>query len=186
MGRGRPRVPPQLDRRGRGSELGAGSERVNFCKTRRGVLHCGRARHRRRVWPRGLGPRHLPERRGPFGGHPGQIGQGLPPPQGMGRPLHRWIRLRPGRPGKGGRARGRRVGRSHQRGQHEHPHRPHRPGELQDPQRGGPHLRPPAGRDLPATRDPHRGHRHVDHRPGAAALVARRGRPRLVRPHRAR
>ena len=77
---------------------------------------------------------------------------------------------------KAGALAGRRAGRGHQRRQHQHPDRAHRPGDLQDPQRGGPHLRPPAGRDLPAPRHPDRGHGHVDHRPGPPAPAARRGR----------
>ena len=65
--------------------------------------------------------------------------------------------------------RGRRRRRGHQRRQHQHPHRPHRPGDLRDPPRGGPDLRPAAGRDLPAARDPHRGHGELDGRPGGSA-----------------
>ena len=68
---------------------------------------------------------------------------------------------------------GRRPGRRDQRRQLQHPDGPHRPRELRHPQRGGPHLRPPAGRDLPAPGHPHRGHGDVDHRPGPAPAAAR-------------
>ena len=67
-------------------------------------------------------------------------------------------------------------GRRDQRRQLQHPHRPHRPRDLRDPQRGGPHLRPPPGPDLPPPGHPHRGHRGLDHRPGPPAAGPRRAR----------
>jgi hypothetical protein len=73
--------------------------------------------------------------------------------------------------GRGGQAE--RPGRGDERGQLEHPHGPDRPGDLRDRQRGGPDLRPPAGRDLPAPGHPHRGHRDLDDRPGPAPAAAR-------------
>ena len=100
----------------------------------------------------------------------------------LGRPRHRRLGIRPGRPGAGRRGRRRRPGRGDQRRQHQHPDRPHRPGDLPDPQRGGPDLRPPPGRDLPAPGHPHCGHGHLDHRPGPAPPPPRRGRRRLVGP----
>ena len=54
---------------------------------------------------------------------------------------------------------GRGAGRGHQRRQLQHRHGPGRPGDLRHRAGRGPHLRPPAGRDLPAPRHPHRGHR---------------------------
>ena len=183
MGRGASsesgRHPSSRDRgREAGHRFGAGQ--LLHGPTRRVALW--RACDRRRVRPGGLGPRPLAERRGPLRRRHGQVVPGLPPPQGLGRAPHRGLGVRPRRPGEGGRARGRRAGRGHQRRQHQHPDRAHRPRDLQDPQRGGPDLRPPPGRDLPAPRHPHRGHRDVDHRPGPAAPAARRGRRRLVRP----
>ena len=68
------------------------------------------------------------------------------------------------------------AGRGDQRRQHQHPDRAHRPGDLLDPPGGGPHLRPAPGRHLPAPGHPHRGHRHLDHRPGPPAPAARGGR----------
>ena len=66
----------------------------------------------------------------------------------------------------GRRRAGRRAGGGHERRQHQHPDGPHRPGELRDRPGGRPHLRPATGRDLPAARDPDRGHGPLDHRPG--------------------
>ena len=48
-------------------------------------------------------------------------------------------------------------------------------GDLRGPQRRGPDPGPPPGRDLPAPRHPHRGHRGVDDRPGHAPALP--GRP---------
>ena len=173
-----PSVPPPPRPSGPGE--GEGSERPTLHDpTRRVALW--RARDRRRLWPRGFGPRHLAQRRGPLGRRPGQVAQGFSTPEGLGRPVHRGIGLRPGRPGKGGGAARRRIGGGHERRQHQHPDRAHRTRDLQDPQRGGPHLRPPTSRDLPASGHPHRGHRHVDHRPGAAPPAARRGCRPMVR-----
>ena len=73
--------------------------------------------------------------------------------------------------GPGGR--GDLTGRGDQRRQFEHPHRPHRPRDLRDTQCGGPDLRPPTGTDLSPLGHPHRGHRVVDHRPGAQAAAPR-------------
>ena len=100
--------------------------------------------------------------------------------------------LRPRRPRPGRGDDGRRPGRGDERRQLQHPDGPDRPGELRDRQRGGPDLRPPAGRDLPAPGHPHRGHGDVDHRPGPAAAAAGDGhrgvdrRHRTARPRRAR
>ena len=152
-----------------------------FCTTPAGVLHCGRARRRRRLWPGGLGPGRPVEQGGPLGGRPGQVAAGIPAPQGLGRSPHRGLGVRPRRPREGGGERGRGPGRRDQRGQHQHPDRSYRPGDLQDPPRGGPHLRPPPRRDLPAPRDSHRGHRDVDHRPGPTAPAPRGDERRLVR-----
>ena len=140
-----------------------------------------RARHRRGVWPRGVWPRRLAQRGGPLRGRPRQVAPRLPAAQGVGRALPCGLGLRPRRPREGRCAARRRAGRRDERRQHQHPHRAHRPGDLQDPQRGGPDLRPAAGRDLPAARHPHRGHGHLDHRPGAPPPAARRRRARLVR-----
>ena len=169
---------PRRARAGGGHRIGTGC--LLQAATRRVALW--RACDRRRVRPGGLGPRRLAQRRGPLRRRRGPVLPGLPAPQGLGRHPHRGFGVRPRRPRGGGRARRRRAGRRDQRGQHQHPDRAHRAGDLQDPQRGGPDLRPPPGRDLPAPRHPHRGHRDVDHRPGPAAPADRRGRARLVRP----
>ena len=100
---------------------------------------------------------------------------------GLGRAAHGGLGIRPRRPRAGRGRRRRRPGRRHQRRQHQHPDGADRPGELPHPPGGGPHLRPPPGRDLPAARHPHRGHGHLDHRPGPPAAAARPGRRRVVR-----
>ena len=97
-------------------------------------------------------------------------------------PAHRRLGLRPRRPREGRRRGRRRAGRGDQRRQHQHLDGAHRPRDLHDPQRGGPHLRPAPGRDLPAPGHPDRGHGHLDDRSGPPAPPARRGRGRLVRP----
>ena len=73
-------------------------------------------------------------------------------PGRLARDLDRGLGLRPRRPRPGRGQAGGRPGRGHERGQLEHPDGPDRPGELRHPQRRGPDLRPPPGRDLPAPR----------------------------------
>ena len=155
-----------------------------FTARGRAVLRCRRARRRGGVWAGRFRPGHDTRRRGPFRRHHRPHSPGLPPtPRGLGRRTDDRLGIRPRRPRAGRGRRRRRPGRGHQRGQHEHLDGAHRPGDLHDPQCGGPHLRPTPGRDLPAAGHPHRGHRDLDHRPGAAAAAAT-ARPRLVRPNR--
>ena len=127
--------------------------RTRSCDPRRCVLHCGV-----HVVVVGCGRvgSGLAMALGAEGHSVAIIDRNRPRPSG-GSPdwdgsCDRGLRLRPRRPRTGRRPRGRRAGRRHQRRQHQHPDRPHRPRDLRDPQRGGPHLRPPAGRDLPAPR----------------------------------
>ena len=70
--------------------------------------------------------------------------------------------------------RGRRLRRGQQRRQLQHHLRPGGPRDVRRRERGGPDLRPPPRRGLPAARHPHRGHRALDRRPDAAPAAARR------------
>ncbi len=76
------------------------------------------------------------------------------------------------------------LGRSHERGQLQHRDRPRRPRDVRSRERGGPHLRPPAGRDLPAPGHRHGGHGGVDDGAGPAADPARPSVGRVDRPQR--
>ena len=75
----------------------------------------------------------------------------------------------------------RRDGR-HQRRQLQHPHRPSRPRDVRRRTRRRPHLRPPAGGGLRASRHPHRRLGLVDERPRPAPRAPRSGTQRLDRP----
>src|SRR6516162_71908 len=57
-----------------------------------------RARDRRRVRACRLRPRRLAQRGGSLGRGPRQESPGVPAPQGVGRTVHRGVRLRPRRP----------------------------------------------------------------------------------------
>ena len=97
-------------------------------------------------------------------------GQGVRPPRptDFSGTHRRRRRLRPRPPQRGRHRGGRGARRRDQRRQLEHPRRPRRPRDLRHRAGRRPHLRPAPGRDLPAPRHPHRRHRAVDDRAGAA------------------
>ena len=104
----------------------------------------------------------------------GHIGRGdRPGPDGLPSaglrlrraPGHR-RRLRPGHPARGGHRGGRRVRRGQQRRQLQHHRGPGGPRDVRRRERGGPDLRPPPRRGLPAAR-------HPDGRHGAAGPPTR-------------
>ena len=78
----------------------------------------------------------------------------------------------------------RRLRRGQQRRQLQHHLRPGGPRVVRRRAGRGPHLRPPAGRGLPAAGHPHRGHRPLDRRPDAAPAAARGRRAAVARPDR--